>query len=69
MDLQGDRKVDEVKVQVVQLEILQGLIETDWDVLWSKVSTPQLQRQRHEDSVTFNEDRHQNQNPAALPPC
>lgn len=31
-----------VKIQVVQLEIIQGLIQAHRDVLWGMMGTPQL---------------------------
>lgn len=41
-----------IKVQVVQLEILQGLIQTQRDVLWLMMSGPQLKTR--DDSMSLD---------------
>ena len=40
--LQGDGEVDEVKVEVVALEVLKGALESGADVLLSVVGVPEL---------------------------
>lgn len=42
LDLEANRKMNKVKIQVVQLEIFQGLVQAHRDVLWGKIGTPQL---------------------------
>lgn len=42
LNLEADREMYEVKVQIVQLEGSQGLVQTQRDVLWGKMGTPQL---------------------------
>lgn len=43
-NLQAHGEVYEVEVQVVQLEILQGLVQAHMDVLWCMMGKPQLCR-------------------------
>lgn len=45
--LESMRPVDEVEVQVLQLQILQGLLQCRLHVLWVVSSVPQLWRDEH----------------------
>lgn len=36
-----------IKIQVVQLEVTQGLIEAHRDVFWGMMGTPQLEKLKH----------------------
>lgn len=42
LNLEANREMYKVKVQVVQLEIIQGFIQTHRDVLWGMMGIPQL---------------------------
>lgn len=42
LNLEANREMHKVKIQVVQLEISQGFIQAHGDVLWGMMGTPQL---------------------------
>lgn len=52
-NLEANREMHKVKIQVVQLQVIQGFVEAHRDVIWGMVGTPQLQRKtkRHPQNV------------------
>lgn len=45
LNLEANREMHKVKIQIVQLEIIQGLIQAHRDVLWGMMGNPQLKKQ------------------------
>lgn len=45
-NLEANREVHKVKIQVVQLQSLQGFVQTRRHVRWGVMSAPELQRER-----------------------
>lgn len=56
LNLEANREMHKVKIQVVQLEIIQGLIQAQRDVLWGKMGTPQLFKKKKQNRKATKKD-------------
>lgn len=70
LNLEANREVNEVKVQVVQLEGSQRLVQAHRDVFWGVKGTPQLaDTNRKHNNIISNENEEQKRGNDRKPPA